>query len=70
MSFDNYYPKRKDWRRQYFKSKRFDRSCRPGGSCPYCISNRLYTYRKRISEVNYKIKELVTGYIYPIDIEN
>jgi hypothetical protein len=27
MSFDKEYPNRKDWRRPYTKSKRFDREC-------------------------------------------
>jgi len=45
MSFDKYYPNRKDWRRQYYGSKRFDYSCRNHGGCPYCEGGRL-RYRK------------------------
>lgn len=36
MAFDNHYPNRKDRRKPYKGSKAFDRSCRPGGDCPYC----------------------------------
>jgi hypothetical protein len=42
MSFDKKYPNRKDRRKPYYRSGRFDRTCRPGGSCPYCKSNRLH----------------------------
>ena len=46
MSFDNHYPNRKDRRKQYrTKAERCDRSCRPGGSCPYCKSNRLKKWK-------------------------
>lgn len=41
MSFDKDYPNRKDQRQQYRKAGRCDRTCRPGGTCPYCLSNRL-----------------------------
>ena len=47
MSFDNYYPNRKDWRKQYRKSKVFDQSCRNHGSCTYCEANRLRFDRKK-----------------------
>ena len=40
MGFDNHHPNRKDRRKPYRRSGRFDRSCRPGGSCPWCIRNR------------------------------
>lgn len=28
----------------YTKSKRFDKTCRNHGSCPYCKENRLHTH--------------------------
>lgn len=49
MSFDNNYPNRKDWRKPYRKSKAFDRTCRPGGDCSYCRSQRLYSKLKRLT---------------------
>lgn len=57
MSFDKQYPKRKDWRKTYWHSKSFDRSCRPGGSCPYCIGNRFYKNRKRLNSILNQLKE-------------
>lgn len=44
MSFDTSYPNRKDWRRPYHQSKRFDRTCRNHGSCPWCRANRLHRH--------------------------
>ena len=47
MAFDKDYPKRKDWRKPYLSgSKRVDRTCRPGGNCPYCQSGRKHKLRK------------------------
>lgn len=46
MSFDKDYPLRKDWRQPYKGSKRFDRACRPHGSCSYCKSNRTHKHLK------------------------
>ncbi len=53
MAFDNYYPKRKDHRKPYYRSKRFDRTCRPGGSCPWCRRNRLYKNLKKLVDHDY-----------------
>lgn len=50
MSFDKNYPNRKDWRKPYRKSKRFDKQCRNHGKCSYCLSNRLHKHKKR--EIN------------------
>ena len=47
MSFDKDYPNRKDRRKQYFKSGKFDRSCRCHGGCPYCEANRLHSTKVR-----------------------
>lgn len=46
MSFDNYYPNRKDRRKPYRKARRFSSSCRNHGSCGYCMHGRLYNKRK------------------------
>lgn len=42
MSFDKDYRNRKDRRRPYYGAKSFDRTCRPGGSCPACAANRTF----------------------------
>lgn len=48
MSFDNHnYPNRKDHRKPYHKSGKHDRSCRPGGSCPYCKGNRQHKHDRK-----------------------
>lgn len=41
---------KKDWRKPYKKSEVFDRSCRHGGSCDWCESDRLH--RKESQELN------------------
>jgi hypothetical protein len=48
VSFDKDYPNRKDNREKYRKSQRVDRTCRPGGSCPYCASGRQH--KRRVAE--------------------
>lgn len=45
MSFDKDYPNRKDWRKPYRGAPRFDRECRPGGDCPWCLGRRTYKSR-------------------------
>lgn len=32
----------KEHRKPYYKSERFDRTCRPNGSCSYCQENRFH----------------------------
>lgn len=32
----------------YRKSRRFDRSCRSHGSCPWCFGNRMWRHIKRM----------------------
>jgi hypothetical protein len=50
MSFDKHYPNRKDQRREYMNgSRRFDRTCRNGGSCPWCQASRKH--RRRVADV-------------------
>lgn len=48
MSFDNTYPNRKDHRKKYYDSKRFDTGCRNHGSCGYCESSRTHKNKKRL----------------------
>lgn len=46
MSFDRNYAKRKDWRKPYYGSKEFDRSCRHKGNCGFCNPKKRYKDRK------------------------
>ena len=57
MSFDKKYQNRKDWRKPYRKSKRFDKSCRNHGGCGYCKNNRLYQYKKELEWWNIRFKD-------------
>lgn len=57
MSFDKNYPNRKDWRKGYRRSARFDGTCRPGGGCSYCEGNRTYGDRRRLFEATRKLNE-------------
>ena len=42
-----YAARKKDWRQPYRKSRRFDKSCRCHGGCPWCLSNRMHKHRKQ-----------------------
>ena len=61
MAFDNHYPNRKDRRREYRKSKRFDRSCRNHGGCPYCEANRLYNSKVQQIKLDEDLKRYLRG---------
>ena len=63
MSFDNNYPHRKDWRKPYRKSKRFDRSCRPHGNCGYCEQDRLFTNMQRVPLLDEEAEARLTDHI-------
>lgn len=43
MSLDKGIFHGKERRRVYRRSAAFDRSCRPGGNCPYCRRSRLWS---------------------------
>lgn len=49
----------KEKRKPYRKSKRFDRSCRNHGGCPYCEDNRTYQKRKSEMDSEMKIEEWI-----------
>lgn len=52
MGFDNLYPNRKDKRKPYRRSARFDRGCRPGGKCDWCRGNRLHGDERRKAQAD------------------
>lgn len=37
----------KEYRREYYRAGKHDRSCRPHGGCPYCADNRTHAMRQR-----------------------
>ncbi len=57
MSFDKDYPNRKDHRKPYRDSRRFDGTCRNNKDCPYCKGNRLYQYNKQIEKTNIDLED-------------
>ncbi len=48
---------KKEYREEYRKSKRFDKSCRNHGGCPHCEGNRLKNYKQRKEVADEEIKE-------------
>lgn len=57
MSFDKFYPKRKDWRKGYRGAKACDRSCRNHGGCAWCRGDRMWFDRKRREVAKEKLME-------------
>lgn len=51
MALDKAILSGKEHRKPYRRSKRFDKSCRNHGGCPWCLSNRLHNSRKREEKV-------------------
>ena len=59
MGFEKRYPNAKDNRKRmhrYYKSKRFDATCRPGGSCDWCRGNRSHSTDKRKAAANERLR--------------
>ena len=46
MSMDKAIESGKEHRKKYYGSKAIDKSCRCHGSCAFCLSNRMYQYKK------------------------
>lgn len=46
MSLDKAISSKKEHRKPYYDSRRFDTTCRCHGSCGYCRNNRLIRQRK------------------------
>lgn len=63
MSFDKNYPNRKDWRKPYRKSKAFDASCRPHGTCGWCQGNRQHQYNRQMDLVDSLMEEWEKDYV-------
>jgi hypothetical protein len=45
----------KEHRKPYYRAGKFDRTCRPHGSCPWCRNNRLYKHKKAAEAANERI---------------
>lgn len=47
MSLDKAIRHGKERRKPYYRSQRFDRTCRNHGSCPYCAMGRMHKHKRR-----------------------
>ena len=47
MSLDKSIQHGKEHRKPYYKSGKFDPTCRPNGGCPYCRNNRNHKNKKK-----------------------
>ena len=50
----------------YRKSRRFDKSCRCHGGCPYCLENRMHQQRKEQErmKIEHECKESIYCHCY------
>jgi len=46
MSLDKAIEHGKEHRKPYYKSGRYDKTCRPHGGCPWCYHNRFHKIKK------------------------
>ena len=60
MALDKAIASGKEHRHEYHGSQAFDRTCRPHGSCPWCIGRRT-RWRKRLAEVERAELEAMEG---------
>ena len=67
MSLDKSINSGKEKRKPYYKSGKFDTSCRPHGGCPYCEGNRNYSENKRKDSANEQLESWEKGDIMHSD---
>lgn len=58
MSLDKSIKYGEETRIPYKKAKAVDKTCRNHGSCPYCKSNSLHKYQKRLLSAKDKVAYL------------
>lgn len=63
MSLDKGIEHGKERRKEYYGSRRFDRSCRHGGNCDYCRNGREHNGKKR----ELSAQEILTDYLRGVD---
>jgi hypothetical protein len=71
MSLEKAIQHGKEHRKPYRGSKRFDRSCRNHGGCPYCENNRAHPLKKALVRTEGQEDEYwgYWGYPDPIDVD-
>lgn len=57
MSLDKAIQHGKERRKPYYRSGKFDPTCRPNGGCPYCENNRMHKNKKKECACKEEIKE-------------
>jgi len=58
MSLEKAIEHGKEKRKPYYRSQRFDRSCRNHGGCPYCESNRLHKSKVKEDAAKQQLENL------------
>lgn len=61
-SFYKHYPNRKDWRKPYWDSRKYCKSCTAHGSCPHCREGRL-RYKKIAKDIYEEMMEDYEDYL-------
>lgn len=62
MSLDQGILHGKEHRKPYYRSERFDRTCRPHGSCGWCQARRSYNSRRRLEAAQMQMEEWEYGF--------
>lgn len=62
MSLEKAIEHGKETRKDYFGSKRFDKTCRCHGSCPWCQRNRKHNEKKREVAFKQRLEEVIDFY--------
>ena len=57
MSLDAAIAHGKEHRQPYRRAGKYDRTCRPGGGCPYCADNRTHATRQRYDATMDEMRE-------------
>lgn len=57
MSLDKAIARGKEHRKEYYRSGRYDVTCRPHGSCAWCRNNRLHNVQVKLASTEQQIKE-------------
>jgi hypothetical protein len=57
MSLDKAIEHGKEKRKPYYRSGKYDPTCRPNGGCPYCKNSRAHKHKKKESACKAEIKE-------------
>lgn len=62
MSLDQAILHGHEHRKPYYRSGRFDRTCRPHGGCSWCYGNRMYAEQRRQSEADDRLNDFLRAY--------